>query len=95
MAAIGIWLEVRGSIKIAQGWADGGKYREITIRTPEQRTVLNEAKRITAAGSLIPSKLRYRDQLQRFRAQCDKTGIHGVHELRHRYAQARYHQLTG
>lgn len=50
---------------------------------------------MAAGGSLIPTHMRYRDQLQRFRAQCDKAGIHGVHGLRHNYAQERYRQLTG
>lgn len=57
--------------------------------------MLNEAKRLAAGGSLISSNLSYRDKLQRFRAQCDKAGIHGVHGLRHSCAQDRYHQLTG
>ena len=46
-------------------------------------------------GSLIPSELRYRDQLQRFKSQCAQAGIHGVHGLRHQYAQTRYENLTG
>jgi ribosome modulation factor len=39
--------------------------------------------------------MRYRDQLNRFRAQCDKAGIGGVHGLRHQYVQTRYEALTG
>ena len=46
-------------------------------------------------GSLIPAELRYRDQLQRFKSQCAQAGIHGVHGLRHQYAQTRYENLTG
>ncbi|MYN18490.1 integrase [Rugamonas sp. FT107W] len=88
------WADGGDRLKLKDAWTKGGKYREIAIRTPEQRTVLNEAKRLAAVGSLIPSGLRYRDQLQRFRAQCDKAGIHGVHGLRHNYAQERYRQLT-
>ena len=90
-----VWADGGDRLKLKDTWNKGGKYREIVIRTPEQRTVLNEAKRLAAGRSLIPSNLRYRDQLQRFRAQCDKTGIHGVHGLRHHYAQERYRQLTG
>lgn len=89
------WADGGDRLKLKDTWTKGGKYREIAIRTPEQRTALNEAKRLAAGGSLIPASLRYRDQLQRFRAQCDKAGIHGVHGLRHHYAQERYHQLTG
>ena len=76
-------------------WTKSGKYREIAIRTPEQRTVLNDAKRLSVGRSQIPSDLRYRDQLPRFRAQCDKAGTHGVHGLRHNYAQERCRQLAG
>nr|WP_315253445.1 phage integrase N-terminal domain-containing protein [uncultured Duganella sp.] len=89
------WADGGDRVKLKESWTKGGKYREIAIRTPEQREVLNEAKRVADGGSLIPTHLRYRDQLQRFRAQCDKAGIHGVHGLRHRYAQERYKQLTG
>lgn len=89
------WADGGDRLKLKDTWTKGGKYREIAIRTPEQRQVLNEAKRLAANGSLIPASMRYRDQLQRFRTQCDKTGIHGVHGLRHRYAQERYRQLTG
>lgn len=46
-------------------------------------------------GSFIPASMRYRDQLQRFRTQFYKAGLHGVHGLRHRYAQQRRRQLTG
>jgi hypothetical protein len=57
--------------------------------------MLDAAKALAGKGSLIPAQLRYRDQLNRFRAQCDKAGIHGVHGLRHEYAQRRYMALTG
>lgn len=89
------WADGGDRLKLKDTWTKGGKYREIAIRTPEQRQVLNAAKWLATGGSLIPAGLRYRDQLQRFRAQCDKAGIHGVHGLRHRYAQERYRQLTG
>lgn len=89
------WADGGDRLKLKDTWTKGGKYREIAIRTPEQPTTLNEAKRLAVGGSLIPASLRYRDQLQRFRAQCDKAGIHSVHGLRHHYAQERYHQLTG
>ncbi|NRR30465.1 integrase domain-containing protein [Oxalobacteraceae bacterium] len=89
------WADGGDRLKLKDTWTKGGKYREIAICTPEQRTVLNDAKRLAAGGSLIPPNLSYRDQLQRFRAHCDKAGIHGVHGLRHNYAQDRYRQLTG
>lgn len=89
------WADGGDRLKLKDTWTKGGKYRQIAIRTLEQRDVLNTAKRLAGSSSLIPSNMRYRDQLQRFRAQCDKAGIHGVHGLRHRYAQDRYYQLTG
>lgn len=46
-------------------------------------------------GGLIPKEMRYVDQLNRFKAQCAKAGIDGVHGLRHLYAQVRYAELTG
>jgi hypothetical protein len=90
-----VWADGGDRLKLKDTWTKGGKYRESAIRAPEQRTVLNAAKRFAAGGSLIPLNLSYRDQLQRFRAECDKAGIHGGHGLRHNYAQERYHQLTG
>lgn len=61
----------------------------------QQRAALQAVKALAGKGSLIPAQLRYRNQLNRFRAQCDKAGIHGVHGLRHEYAQRRYAELTG
>ena len=57
--------------------------------------MLDAAKALAGKGSLISVQLRYWDQLNGFRAQCDKAGIHGVHGLRHEYAQRRYVKLTG
>jgi hypothetical protein len=76
-------------------WTKGGKYREVPILTADQQDVLDAAKRLAAGGSLIPAHMSYRDQLQCFRAQCAKAGIHHVHGLRHQYAQRRYEELTG
>lgn len=89
-------LADRGAmLYVKASWAKGGRAREIPIGTPEQRTALDAARALAQGGSLIPVHLRYRDQLQRFRAQCDKAGIHHVHGLRHAYAQGRYRELTG
>jgi hypothetical protein len=82
----GVWIAAGGSIKIRPGWADckeflrlqdswtkGGKYREVPITTAQQRAVLDAAKALAGKGSLIPPGMRYRDQLNRFRAQCDNA----------------------
>ena len=71
--------------------------REIPIRNDAQRALIEEAKvlaKTTPQGSLI-SRDTHVDQLQVFKYQCDKVGIHHVHGHRHRYAQRRYHELTG
>ena len=57
--------------------------------------LLQEAKELASAGSLIPAEMSYRDQLNRFKAQTAQAGIDRVHGLRHHYAQARYAELTG
>jgi site-specific recombinase XerC len=90
-----VWANAGDKLRLKDSWTKGGKYREVPISTNEQRALLNEAKQLAGSGSLIPSELRYRDQLQRFKAQCAKAGIHNVHGLRHQYAQTRYEQLTG
>ena len=89
------WADGGNILRLQDSWTKGGKYREVPITTMQQRAVLEAAKALAGKGSLIPAQLRYRDQLNRFRAQCDKAGIHGVHGLRHEYAQQRYVELTG
>ena len=89
------WADAGDVLRLKESWTKGGKYREVPIRTAEQRALLAEAKQLAGNGSLIPAELRYRDQLQRFKSQCAQAGIHGVHGLRHQYAQTRYENLTG
>jgi site-specific recombinase XerC len=89
------WADAGTVLRLKDSWTKGGKYREIPIRTAAQRALLDAAKQLAGAGSLIPAELRYRDQLQRFKSQCASAGIHGVHGLRHQYAQNRYRELTG
>src|SRR5207249_3642906 len=77
-------------------WNKGGREIRISIRTAEQRQLLDEAKVLAKGKSLVaPGYATYRDYLQHFRAECERVGIHGVHGYRHRYAQRRYHELTG
>ena len=90
-----LWADAGDVLRLKASWTKGGKYREVPIRTAEQRALLNEAKQLAGRGSLIPPELRYVDQLQRFKSQCFKVGICNVHGLRHRYAQERYKELTG
>ncbi len=86
----------RGDVlHLKASWTKGGKERDIPIRTVEQRVLLQEAKQLVGAGSLIPAEMSYRDQLNRFKAQTARAGIDHVHGLRHHYAQTRYAELTG
>lgn len=89
------WADQADYLRLKDSWTKGGKYREIPITTQQQREALDHAKAVAKGRSLIPPEMRYRDQLQRFRSECDRAGIHGVHGLRHQYAQVRYQQLTG
>ena len=89
------WADGRNILRLQDSWTKGGKYWEVSIATMQQRAVLEAAKALAGKGRLIPAQLRYREQLNRFRAQCDKAGIHGVHGLRHECAQRRYAELTG
>lgn len=82
-------------LRLKASWCKGSKEREIPIRTAEQRALLDQVRTHAGKGSLIPAGMTYKQQLQRFKHQCAKAGIHNVHGLRHTYAQARYQQLTG
>ncbi|HEX9173098.1 MAG TPA: phage integrase N-terminal domain-containing protein [Telluria sp.] len=89
------WADCGDRLRLKDSWTKGGKYREIPITTEAQRAALDDAKALAGKGSLIPEGMRYKDQLERFKAQCDKAGISHVHGLRHRFAQERYEALTG
>src|SRR5690606_34234117 len=65
------------------------------ITGSEQRAVLDAAHRLTGTGSLIPAQKTYIQQRQTYDGQCKAAGLSHMHGLRHRYAQARYEQLTG
>lgn len=86
----------RGEVLVLKAsWCKGGKEREIPIRTAAQRAVLDAVRTHCGKGSLIPVGMTYKAQLDRFKHQCSRAGIHGVHGLRHAYAQSRYQELTG
>lgn len=78
-------------------WCKGKRAREIPIRTPEQRDLLERAKELattTPEGSLIPEKT-YVKHIKVYERQTYKAGIRSPHGLRHAYAQTRYEDLTG
>lgn len=89
------WADLGDRLRLKDSWTKGGKYREVPIITAAQREALDDAKALAGKGSLIPKGMRYKDQLERFKAQCVQAGIMRVHGQRHRYAQLRYEALTG
>ena len=89
------WADLGDRLRLKDSWTKGGKYREVPIVTAAQRAALDDAKTLAGKGSLIPNGMRYKDQLERFKAQCAKAGICRVHGLRHHWAQERYEALTG
>jgi integrase len=83
------------SVVLKSSWCKGGKQREIPITNKFQKQVLELAHKVAGRGSMIPPKLSYIQQANRYRAECDKVGLSKMHGLRHAYAQARYQELTG
>lgn len=89
------WADRGDTLHLKASWTKGGRERDVPITNGLQRQVLNDAKALAQAGSLIPAHMNYRDQLNRFKAQTARAGIDRVHGLRHAYAQARYLEMTG
>lgn len=76
-------------------WCKGGRPRTVPVRTPRQRALLAEVRRVAGDGSLIPGYLRYVDQLQRFKFATSRAGLSKTHGLRHHYAQWLFRRLAG
>ena len=77
-------------------WTKGGKARDIPIVSERQRALLDEAKALVGNGALIPDDKNYKKQRERLEDQTRRhAGMKGKHGLRHKYAQVRYHMLTG
>ena len=84
------------TLVLKASWNKGGREIRVPVRTTEQRQLLVEAKALAMGKSLVaPGYATYRDYLLHFRHECERVGIRGVHGHRHRYAQRRYHELTG
>lgn len=82
-------------LRLKGSWTKGGRPREIPIRTPAQREVLNRAHQLAGKGSLIPPALNYIQQVKIYERQTIDAGLNKMHGLRHCYAQRRYAELTG
>ncbi len=82
-------------IVLKRSWTKGGKERRIPVVTGEQRSVLDEARRLAGGGSMIPSAKNYKQQLHLYEKQTRNAGLSRMHGLRHAYAQWRYEMLAG
>jgi len=82
-------------LMLKESWTKGGKAREVPVRTPAQREVLDRAHRLAGRGSLIPPDKSYRQQLRIYERHTANAGLSRLHGLRHAYAQSRYEELTG
>ena len=89
------WADRGDKIALKGSWCKNGRPREIVIRTPGQRALIDRLKTNYGNQSLIPPDKTYVQQLNRFVYQCRKAGIQRVHGHRHRYAQNRYEEITG
>ena len=86
----------RGDHIVLKGsWTKGGKERTVPVITGEQRSVLDEARRLAGGGSMIPSAKNYREHLHTYEGQVKRAGLSRMHGLRHAYAQWRYEMLAG
>jgi len=82
-------------ITLKASWTKGGKERDVPVRSDEQRSVLDRARRLAAGGSLIPTDRNYVQQLRAYERHTANAGLSKMHGLRHAYAQRRYEELAG
>ncbi|MDZ7840380.1 MAG: integrase domain-containing protein [Gammaproteobacteria bacterium] len=89
------WADRGDKLVLKASWTKGGRPREIPIRTPEQRVILNAARVFAGNGSLIPPMKSYREHVNTWERETKQAGLSKTHGLRHAYAQNRYLDLTG
>lgn len=82
-------------VKLKASWTKGGRARIVPITNGRQWALLAMVRKLTKGGSLIPPKLKYVEQMNRYDYQVRKAGLKNPHGLRHAYAQRRYFELTG
>ncbi len=90
-----LYADQGSHIHLKSTWCKGGKERTVFIRNEVQRNVLDRARLLAGRGSLIPSHLKYVQQMRIYEKQTLKAGLSNMHGLRHAYAQVRYQELTG
>jgi len=83
------------NIRLAPTWCKGGRAREVPVKTDYQREVLQKALDLAGKGSMIPIEKKYVQWLGRYEQDTKRAGLSKLHGLRHKYAQNRYHELTG
>ena len=87
-------------IKLKASWTKGGREREIPVKTPQQRELLNKIKDFVKNSehklnkSLIPDDSKYIQAKWAFQKAIERVNIKNVHGYRHQYAQDRYLELT-
>ena len=89
------WADRGDQLQLKASWTKGGRERTVPIRTQEQRSLLEQAKRLAGFGSLIPRGRQYIEQLRIYERHTANAGLSKMHGLRHAYAQQRYRELTG
>ena len=57
--------------------------------------MLARAIQLAGHGPLLPPRVSYRQQVQRYERHTAAAGLAKMHGLRHAYAQERYQELTG
>ena len=82
-------------IKLKPSWTKGGRARTVPITNGRQWALLAAVRKLAKGGSLIPPKLKYVQQKNRYDYQVRKAGLRNPHGLRHAYAQRHYFELTG
>jgi hypothetical protein len=82
-------------LRLKASWCKGGRPRQVPIETAEQRQLLEDCHQLAGSGSLIPPDRTYIEQRRVYERHAARAGLSKLHGLRHAYAQARYHQLTG
>ena len=104
-AAFGLRREE--AIKFRPRYADRGDHvavkastvkggpRDVPVLNYEQRTVLDEARRLAGGGAMIAPQRNYAEQKRVYMDQTKAAGLDHMHGLRHAYALDRYEDLTG